>query len=74
MEDATLDTLRRNIGRLCKSIDGDLYIIAGVHDDQWTSPKYIVQNVKTGKELLLYPDNTINHNFLAWLTEPHKLV
>jgi hypothetical protein len=70
----TSDTLRRNIGRLCKSFDGDLYIITGIHVNKWTAPKYIVQNVKTGNEILLYPDITVNHNFLKWLTEPLDLV
>jgi hypothetical protein len=74
MEDTTLDTLRRNIGRLCKSIDGDLYIITGIHANKWSAPKYIAQNVKNGNEILLYPDITVNHNFLKWLTEPLGLV
>lgn len=70
----TSDTLRHNIGRLCKSIDGDLYIIVGIHANKWSAPKYIAQNVKTGNEILLYPDITVNHNFLTWLTGPHDPV
>ena len=68
----TLDTLRHNIGRLCLDHDNAMYIVVDVVAMPWSTPKYKMMNIKTGRELLLYPETMSNPNFVTWLTPPRQ--
>jgi hypothetical protein len=67
-----MDTLHHNIGRLCLDRGGAIYIVKDIQSLPWSVSKYVLQNVKTGKEIMIYPETMSNVNFVTWLTPPRQ--
>jgi hypothetical protein len=49
-----------------------MYIVVDVVAMPWSTPKYKMMNIKTGRELLLYPETMNNPSFVTWLTPPRQ--